>query len=127
MIHIEGIDLMVQIGRCLEIPIVFYSSVNGGEPVLDWLRDLPPEDRKILGTDLATVQFGWPLGMPLCRSLGQGLWEVRSNLPGRRIARVLFFAEDHRLGVVHAFIKKTQKTPPDDIRLARSRMKEMRS
>jgi phage-related protein len=77
--------------------------------------------------DLSTVQSGWPIGMPLCRPLGGGLWEVRCSLPSRRIARLLFFAEDGRIGVVHGFIKKTQKTPPEDITLARKRMKEMRS
>jgi len=64
--------------------------------------------------------------MPLCRPLGSGLWEVRSNLPSRRIARVLFFVEKDRIGVVHGFIKKTQKASPDDLALARKRMKEMK-
>jgi phage-related protein len=73
------------------------------------------------------VQFGWPIGMPLCRPLGGGLWEVRSSLTSRRIARVLFFFEGDRIGVVHGFIKKTQKTPADDLDLARRRMKEMQA
>jgi phage-related protein len=111
--------------RLKEIPVVFYRTAGGNEPVLDWLRDLQPEDRRVIGTDLATVQFGWPLGMPLCRSLGSGLWEVRSTLPSRRIARVLFFVEGGRIGVVHGFIKKTQKTPLEDMDLAKRRMKEM--
>ena len=111
--------------RLAEIPVVFYRTAGGSEPVLDWLRRLPAEDRRIIGTDLATVQCGWPIGMPLCRPLGSGLWEVRSSLPSRRIARVLFFIEDDRIGVVHGFIKKTQKTPADDLDLARRRMKEM--
>ena len=93
--------------------------------MLDWLRSLPVDDRRAIGTDLATVQFGWPLGMPLCRSLGAGLWEVRSALPSRRIARLLFFVGEGRIGVVHGFIKKTQKTPAEDLQLARRRMKEM--
>jgi phage-related protein len=84
-------------------------------------------DRRTIGTDLATVQFGWPIGMPLCRPLGGGLWEVRSTLASRRIARVLFFVEGDRIGVVHGFIKKTQKTPTDDLALARRRMKEMQA
>ncbi len=63
--------------------------------------------------------------MPLCRSLGAGLWEVRSALPSRRIARLLFFVGERRIGVVHGFIKKTQKTPAEDLQLARRRMKEM--
>jgi phage-related protein len=86
---------------------------------------LPADDRRAIGTDLATVQIGWPLGMRLCRSLGAGLWEVRSTLPSRRIARLLFFMGEGRIGVVHGFIKKTQKTPSEDLPLARRRMKEM--
>ncbi len=113
--------------RPTEIPVVFYRTAGGAEPVPDWLRSLPAEDRRAIGTDLATVQFGWPIGMPLCRPLGNGLWEVRSTLASRRIARVLFFAEDGRIGVVHGFIKKTQKTPADDLDLARRRMKEMKT
>jgi phage-related protein len=86
---------------------------------------LPEEDRRKIGIDLATLQVGWPVGMPLCRSLGSGLWEVRTNLPSRRIARILFFVHEGRIGVVHGFIKKTRKAPPDEIDLARQRMKEM--
>jgi len=112
--------------RLTEIPVFFYRTEGGIEPVLDWLRSLPPEDRRVIGADLSTVQFGWPIGMPLCRSLGTGLWEIRSCLPSHRIARLLFFADEGRLGVVHGFIKKTQKTPPDDLALARKRMKEMK-
>jgi phage-related protein len=113
--------------RLTEFPVVFYRTKGGAELVRDWLRSLPAEDRRIIGTDLMTVQFGWPVGMPLCRSLGGGLWEVRSTLPSRRIARMLFYVDDGRIGVVHGFIKKTQKTPPDDIKLARSRMQEMKA
>lgn len=111
--------------RLTEIPVVFYRTSGGTEPVIEWLRGLPSADRRAIGVDLATVQFGWPIGMPLCRPLGQGLWEVRSALPSRRIARLLFFVHAERIGVVHGFIKKTQKTPADDLELARRRMKEM--
>lgn len=111
--------------RLTEIPVIFYRTSGGAEPVVEWLRGLSVEDRRVIGTDLATVQFGWPIGMPLCRPLGQGLWEVRSALPSRRIARLLFFVQGDRIGVVHGFIKKTQKTPADDLELARRRMKEM--
>jgi phage-related protein len=109
------------------LPVFFYRSSAGSEPVLEWLRSLPSADRRVVGVDLSTVQFGWPLGMPLCRPLGDGLWEVRSTLPSRRIARLLFFADEGRIAVMHGFIKKTQKTPPDDIELARKRMKEMKT
>ena len=109
----------------VELPVIFYRTAGGADLVRDWLRSLPAEDRQVIGTDLLTVQLGWPVGMPLCRALGGGLWEVRSNLPGRRIARVLFFVHEGHIGVVHGFIKKTQKTPVDDMALARKRMKEM--
>jgi phage-related protein len=106
-------------------PVVFNRTAGGVEPVRDWLRSLPVADRQCIGHDLAVVQYGWPVGMPLCRPLGGGLWEVRSTLPSRRIARVLFFFHQGRIGVVHGFVKKTQETPREDIELARKRMKEM--
>jgi phage-related protein len=111
--------------RLTEIPVIFYRTAAGGEPVRDWLRGLPAEDRRIIGTDLATVQVGWPIGMPLCRSLGAGLWELRSTLANNRIARLIFFVGSGRVGVVHGFIKKTRKTPPSEIALAQKRMQEM--
>src|SRR5215210_4247599 len=85
--------------RLTEIPVVFYCTSGGAEPVLEWLRSLPAEDRRAIGTDLTTVQFGWPIGMPLCRPLGEGLWEVRSSLPSRRIARLLFFVHEGDAGM----------------------------
>ena len=112
-------------GHLTEIPMVFYRTSGGVEPVRDWLRDLPGDDRRKIGFDLAAVQVGWPVGMPLCRSLGGGLWEIRSSLPSRRIARVLFGVHEGRIAIVHGFIKKTQKTTQDEIELARKRMKEM--
>ncbi len=93
----------------------------------DWLRDLSRADRNVIGQDLMRVQFRWPVGMPLCRPLGNGLWEVRSDLSGGRIARVLFFAEDDRIGALHGFIKKTQKTPLEAIGLANKRRMEMKN
>ena len=113
--------------RLTEMPVIFYSTAGGAEPIREWLRDLPPEDRRAIGADLSTVQFGWPVGMPLCRSLGGGLWEVRCTLPTHRIARLLFFVHAGRIGIVHGFIKKTQKTPTEDIAIARKRMKEMKT
>ena len=109
------------------IPLFFYATPSGGEPVRDWLRALDIDERNVIGQDLMRLQYRWPVGMPLCRSLGKGLWEVRSGLPGNRIARVVFFVEDDRIGVLHGFVKKTQKTPDDVIALAEKRMKEMKS
>ena len=108
-----------------EIPVFFYRTSTGVEPVREWLRSLPEDERQKIGVDLATVQVGWPVGMPLCRALGGGLWEVRSSLPSHRIARLLFCVHEEQLGIVHGFIKKTQKTPPNELELARKRMKEM--
>jgi phage-related protein/DNA-binding phage protein len=113
--------------RLTEIPVVFYRTATGAEPVREWLRRLSTEDRKTIGTDLATLQVGWPIGMPLCRSLGTGLWEVRSKLANNRIARLIFFVAEGRIGVLHGFIKKTQKTPPAEIALAQKRIDDKMS
>ena len=94
--------------------------------VLDWLRGLAPKDRNTVGQDLMRVQFRWPVGMPLCRPLGGGLWEVRSDLTSNRIARVLFCFSEGRLIALHGFIKKTQKTPDVELALARKRMREFK-
>jgi phage-related protein len=108
-----------------EIPVRFYRTAAGREPVLDWLRELEKADRQVIGVNLMRVQFGWPIGMPLVRGLGDGLWEIRSDLRSDRIARLLFCFHDDVLVVVHGFIKKTQRSPPDDLKLARRRMKEI--
>lgn len=96
----------------------------GVEVVRNWLRDLDEADRNAIGQDLMRVQYRWPVGMPLCRSLGEGLWEVRSTLPSSRIARVLFSVQQGRIVALHGFIKKTQKTSAEDLALARRRNKE---
>jgi len=85
---------------------------------------LDEADRNIIGQDLMRVQFRWPVGMPLCRPLGDGLWEVRSALSSNRIARVFFCFTEGRLVALHGIIKKTQKTPQDDLDLARKRKRE---
>jgi phage-related protein len=107
-----------------KIPIVFYRSSAGADVVLDWLRGLGPKDRALVGQDLMRVQFRWPVGMPLCRPLGDGLWEVRSNLSSNRIARVLFCFTEGQLVALHGFVKKTQKAPEE--KLARRRMREFK-
>ena len=107
-----------------KIPLVFFATNSGNEPVREWLLGLDEEDRHEIGQDLMRVQFRWPVGMPLCRSLGNGLWEVRSILPSNDIARVIFCFHDKELVALHGFIKKTQKTPQKDIDLALKRKKE---
>ncbi len=109
-----------------KIPLVFFRSASGNEPVREWLKDLAADDRLVIGQDLMRAQWRWPAGMPLCRPLGQGLWEVRSELPSHRIARVLLCLDEGVLVAVHAFIKKTQKTPDEELALARKRRKELK-
>ena len=102
------------------IPAVFYRTQAGGEPVREWLKALSPEDRKRIGEDMKTVEFGWPMGMPACRPLGEGVYEVRTSLARNRIARVLFYVDKKgRMVLLHGFIKKTRKTPNEDLKLAR--------
>jgi phage-related protein len=103
------------------LPARFYQTSLGKEPVRDWIKDLDKEDRLAIGADIKTVEFGWPIGMPTCRPLGKGLYEVRSSLPSNRIARTIFCIYDGQMVLLHAFIKKTQKTPKQDLNLAMER------
>ena len=111
-------------GELKKIHATFYQNERGTEPVRDWLKELTKADRRIIGNDIATVEYGFPVGMPVCRPLGAGLWEVRCNLTGGRIARVIFSLNAGQMLLLHGFIKKTQKTPPDALALARQRQKE---
>jgi len=108
-----------------KVPARFYRSPNGREPVREWLKELDSEDRRAIGQDIATVEYGWPVGMPVCRPLGGGLWEVRSTLPSHRIARVMFMLAEGHLVLLHGFIKKTQETPKVEMAIARQRMREV--
>ncbi len=98
--------------RPKKLPAAFYETPAGTKPVREWIKSLGPSDRKILGEDIATLEFAWPVGMPVCRPLGDGLFEVRSTLEGNRIARVLFSTTKDRIVLLHAFVKKTRRLPP---------------
>jgi phage-related protein len=102
--------------------VAFFQTEAGAEPVRDWLKSLDKEDRAQIGDDLQTLEFGWPIGMPMCRPLGQGLHELRTNLKDR-IARVMFGIVEGKLIALHGFIKKSQATPASDMELARKRLK----
>jgi phage-related protein len=107
------------------VPAIFYRTEAGGESVRKWLKGLSPEDRKRIGEDIKTVEFGWPVGMPVCKPLSDGIYEVRTSLAQNRIARVLFYIDKKgRMVLLHGFIKKTQKTPGEDLELARSNKKK---
>jgi len=103
---------------------VFFQTEAGAEPVRDWLRSLGHPAKKTIGEDIKTVQFGWPLGMPLVRKLEDGLWEVRIHLD-KRIARVLFTVRNGKMVLLHGFIKKDKKTPEPDKKLANARKKKI--
>src|ERR1700745_1190354 len=107
-----------------KIPVVFYKTPVGTEVVRIWLRSLDANDRNAIGQDLMRVQYRWPVGMPLCRALRDGLCEVRSDLASNRTARVLFSVQQGKLLVLHGFIKKSQKTPNEDLTLALRRKRE---
>lgn len=108
------------------VRVVFYKSAAGNEPVREWLKSLSKEDMKLVGGDIKTVEFGWPVGMPLAKSMGEGLWEVRTNLTDGKIARVLFIIESGLMILLHGFIKKDRHTPKKDLDLAKSRAKEVK-
>lgn len=101
----------------------FKQDASGTEPVREWLRSLPEDEKKVIGEDIKAVQYGWPLGLPLVDHVEGGIWEVRSRL-GNRIARVLFSVEHAMMILLHGFIKKTQKTPAQDLNVAKDRLKK---
>src|SRR5208337_77733 len=107
------------------IPLIFFRTRPGSEPVREWLKELPEAERQAIGMDLLRAQWRWPVGIPLCRAMGNGLWEVRTDLPTKRTARVLLCLYREHLVALHGFIKKTRSTPHDDLALARKRQKEL--
>lgn len=107
-----------------KVPLIFFRTDAGGEPVREWLKGLAQGERQAIGKDLLRAQWRWPVGMPLCRPLGSGLWEVRTDLPAKRTARVLLCLYRGRLVALHGLIKKTRTTPDEDLALARQRQKE---
>ncbi len=107
-----------------KIPLVFFRTLAGSEPVRDWLKSLPGHDRRMIGRDLLRAQWRWPMGMPLCRPMGGGLWEIRTDLR-TRTARVLICLYRGHLVALHGFIKKTRATPVEDLALARQRKREV--
>ena len=107
------------------ISVVFWKADNGKEPVRTWLKSLTKGQKKAIGENIKTVERGWPLGMPLVKNLGKGIWEVRSSFRGG-IARVLFKMHENQMVLLHGFIKKNQKTPSQDLALAQKRAKALR-
>jgi phage-related protein len=106
------------------VPAIFYRTEAGSEPLRSWLKAMDPQDRRLVGEDIKTVEFGWPVGMPTCRSMGDGLYEVRTRLPGSRMVRVFFYIDrKQRMVLLHGIVKKTRATPDADLDLARKNMR----
>lgn len=101
--------------------VVFYRTESGNEPVREWLKDFPRDDKRQIGEDVKTAQLGWPLGMPLIRKIDKDLWEVRTRLADG-IARVFFTVDGDYMVLLHGFIKKSQKTPQNELKTALSRL-----
>jgi phage-related protein len=108
-----------------KVPLIFFRSRNGTEPVREWLKELPDAERHAVAKDLLRAQWRWPVGMPLCRPMGGGLWEIRTDLPAKRTARVMSCLYREHLVTLHGFIKKTRATPDEDLALAHKRQKEL--
>lgn len=106
------------------IKVVFYKTLMGNEPVREWLLDLSPDKRKSIGEDIKAIEIAWPIGLPLVRKLDTNLWEVRTKLPNQ-ISRVFFTIVQDMMVLLHAIIKKTQKTPQKDLELAKRRRNEV--
>ncbi len=116
----------VPIRNLPKLSVRFFREASGAEPVREWLKSLPADVRREIGIDIKTVQFGWPLGMPLVDHVDREIWEVRTRLTNR-IARVLFVLEGSEMVLLHGFIKKDRTTPKPDLDLARQRLKRLRS
>lgn len=110
--------------RPKKLPASFYATRGGTEPVREWLRGLDEGDRRTIGRDIALAEYGWPIGMPTCRAMGRGLYEIRSRISAGRIARVIFFVSGPDMVLLHGFVKKSQRTPKSELDLAVRRLKE---
>ena len=113
-------------GKLPRLTVRFFCESTGSEPVRDWLKRLPVEEKREIGSDIKTVQFGWPIGMPVVDHIDGDIWEVRTRL-STRIARVLFVLEGNVMVLLHGFIKKERKTPKADLDIAKQRLKKLRS
>ena len=111
-----------------QLPARFFELQSGRMPAREWLLDLTEDERKLIGDNIRTAEFGWPVGMPICRPIKnhKGLWEIRTNLPNNKIARVLFCSHGGEMILLHGFKKKTQKTPKSELNIAMKRMRGLK-
>jgi phage-related protein len=114
-----------QLNNTTELQVNFFKTSSGREPVREWLLSLDKDNRRSVGADIRTIQYRWPLGMPLVRKMGDHLWEVRSHIENG-ISRVLFTVDENQIYLLHGFIKKSNRTPASDLRIAKERLAELR-
>ena len=107
------------------LPVDFFQTESGREPVREWLKSLDDKEKLLTGTDIKTVEYGWPIGMPTCESLGKGLFAVRTSLSTNKIARVIFCVHEGRMILLHGFIKKSQRIPKKELDLALKRKSQL--
>lgn len=108
-----------------KLELSFFRSEQQVEPIREWLKELTKEEKRIIGTDLKTIQFGWPLGMPLVKNVGNSIWEARSHLPQGKISRIFFVIYNDTIVLLHGFIKKAQKIPQKELHLAKKRRQQL--
>lgn len=120
------IDEIIKTGEPKFSVKFFQQEVSGTEPVRDWLKSLPIDEKKAIGEDIKAAQFGFSMGLPLVDHIEGDIWEVRTKLENR-IARVLFVVEGNTMILLHGFIKKDQKTPKQALNLAKDRLKKLRA
>ncbi len=108
-----------------KLKLSFFRSEQQVEPVREWLKELTKEEKRIIGTDLKTIQVSWPLGMPLVKNVGNSIWEARSHLPQGKISRIFFVIYNDTIVLLHGFIKKSQKIPPKELDLAKKRRQQL--
>ena len=123
MVHDKTIEVIKNSEPKLSVK--FFQQASKEEPVRDWLRSLPEKEKKAIGTDIKAAQFGWPLGAPLVKHIEGDIWEVRTWLKDKT-ARVLFIIDGKTMVLLHGYIKKTQKLPTQDLKLAQDRLKKLR-
>ena len=104
----------------------FFSLDSGREPVREWLKGLTKERRKVIGEDIKTLQFGWPIGMLLARKMSENLWELRSQIPSG-ISRTFFTVYGGKIVLLHGFVKKAKKTPIKELAIAKRRLTKLRA
>lgn len=103
--------------------VVFFAENSGNQPVKEWLQELELDDQRKVGKSALMLQERWPMvSAPLVKSLGNGFFELRINLKNK-IARVIFVVQDKDIILLNGFIKKTQKTPINEIEVAVNRLR----